>query len=440
MNNICFVLSERYSDKSKAQNRVPKKKRPNEYIMHRVLTVFRGTFSSHYSMHWYDLILSLELISDLQYRFLIPNNHTTNNTIKIQAGPDIVKMCLWTIHTWVMCDHEITEWHPCKKVLNAQRRSRRWSKWFCISAGASSRPVCQVTIERVGNQSSCPDCIARMNKSLDVLKHYEEEKRWKVVARQQQMEQALQAEEQHAAGRQQRKEMAAKAAGMQQEAEKARERAQVRNAALQRGRARARVDSYIEEDLYRQCFEALLAAEYAANVPAPLRTKYTNLGDDRVQEQGRSKPTLPPLKIPAPLPCSKPKGKISPGRSNLHRYGKPGPFMESDSPTIPALPVSAPQAARRAPVSRGAIVRNSGNSQVQRQPEYPYVAPPHSVQYRPLPLRAVEVKERPGHEIARDFGSHIPNNRKIVHETSDEYGEPLPGDDFLDGMTRYGWI
>jgi hypothetical protein len=331
-----------------------------------------------------------------------------------------------------------------------------------------------------------------MNKSFDRLKQYEEENKIKVAVRQQQKEKELlakkkQAEEQHAARTQQRKEVAAR---LQQEVDKARGRTQARNAAGQQGRGRAHADSFIGEDLYRQCFEALSAAEYAANVPAPLRTKYTDIVDDRVQDQGRTKPALPPHQIPATV--GRYKGKISSGpaastanadgrhqalnnqardvqsknansnswkrpsaperyvdepkrRRIQDKYGESSPFTTFDSPTIPVsvkpvLPAPALQAEGSVPVSRGAIVRNQGNLQVQRQPGYPYVAPPHSVQYRSLPLREVKVKERQVHEIARDFGSHIPKNRKIVHETSNEYGEPLPGGDFLDDMTRYGWI
>lgn len=88
-----------------------------------------------------------------------------------------------------------------------------------------------------------------------------------------------------------------------------------------------------------------------------------------------------------------------------------------------------------------------------------YVPPPHSVPYRPLPLRAVEasrprqqtpvektpvqhraVKERPVHEIARDYGSNIPSYRQQKHETSDEYGEPLPSDDFLDDLRTRRYV
>ncbi|RKU40678.1 hypothetical protein DL546_003764 [Coniochaeta pulveracea] len=367
-------------------------------------------------------------------------------------------MCLCTIHTWDKCEHEMTEWQPCKKLLKAQRRPQRWSRWFCISTGSSSRPVCQVTNERVGNQYSCPECIAKMNKSLDRLKRFEDENRRKVAARQQQEEKEQlarkkkQAEEQHAARTQRRKEVAAR---LQQEADQARDRAWDRAAVQQQGRGRAHADSYIDEDLYRQCFEALSEAE--------------------PQDQRRGKPALPPLQIPSSLPSNvgRHKGKVSSGPTasianaggrhrainnhggdvqswnqqtdpwkrpdNPGKHGKPGSSTAFDSPTIPVpvksvAPAPASQVVRRAPVSRGAIVRNAGN--VQRQQQHPYVAPPHSVQYRPLPLREVEVKARPVHEIAWDFGNHIPKGQKIVHETSDEYGEPLPGDDFLDDMTR----
>ncbi|OIW35267.1 hypothetical protein CONLIGDRAFT_676192 [Coniochaeta ligniaria NRRL 30616] len=288
-------------------------------------------------------------------------------------------MCREHVITHERCRHEVSERKYCLAADREVERVRKRTTWCCFTT-PSRRVVCEVEYKLYIQPGFCDHCkVIRSRERAQQVRASRDEANY------------LKAEADETARFRQR-------AGKRIADNKAREKA--RQAAVgyawkTRDAKHDHGDSYIENPLYGQVMNLLAGSEYQEYMPPPSTASRRNTRTDRELSGSKSQRRVP---APAPAPLA--------SRRYQERSGpKPrGPAPAPVSVARPVARVPAMATHRRQMAGAGEpqlhIMRNGGADS--------------------------------RNQVVQDGGYAVPLPKHDHAPMDDEYGDPLPDDDFLD--------
>lgn len=317
-------------------------------------------------------------------------------------------MCIEHVLTYAVCKHEESGKKYCRAAKIEIEKVQKGTTWCCIPIPRKRRIVCDVEFKTSRDDGLCDHCKAARRR-----------------------EHARQVREGRAKSQQQRKaDQEARDRERNEIIEKEEARAQARKAAERYGwksrEARQAEgnrptgnhgDSFIDEQLYEQIFDMLETPLYLQNVPEPKAS-----GGNREHSGNK-------LKTSGPVT---PSG----AREDTRRAGE-------KSGRVPHDPTRAtrPDGTR----SRKGKEQSGHKRRGPAQAPAPGPVAPATVSYPKSVHHRTTYRKHEGSEVfypapnAASNGGTASRNQVVQGGGMpyDEYGEPLPDDDFLDYVERY---
>jgi hypothetical protein len=288
-------------------------------------------------------------------------------------------MCREHVLTYDRCRHETSDKKLCLAAEREITKVQKRTTWCCIPTGPPKRRVvCEVEYKMYRQPGFCDHCKAvRRRERARQVRAFREEAKRKAAA------------DQLARYRQQQEKI--KDSEARAKARQAAERYEWKARAAQHDHG----DSFIENPLYAQVLDLLSGPDYQEYMPPPQKSAaQKNTGSGR--EHSRSKPQG---RAPPPLSARR-----------LHEYSGRKPQGPPPTQAPVALPV---------PGVGMAIHRRQMAGVGKPQLHVMTDAGVHS-----------------GNQVVQNGGYTVPLPKQN-HALMNDYGEPMPDDEFLDFVERY---